>query len=470
MIREGADELLDKQRHAFRPFGDRPPFGVRQDQPEPRGGFHRELQRRAVVQGRDRSVDDMGQNPGIGIAIGDDQQHPPGWRGSRDLVEQFDGGWIGPVQVLHQDQQRPVVGGPDQNVGQGIQDAASDLFGGARCFRGGAQQGGEHGAGHFLIQSQADGVARGAGADFIGEGRGLHADHLAQPVDHGLQGSVPGGRGAEQVDDLGLVWRRGMQQGGQQVGFADAGVTGQQQGLPGAVAGGMPTLQYVLKKRFPTGQQRATADEAPHQPAQGIAGAGIGQDMGRSDREWQVHVGGVDRVGNEAVAQQGQGSLSDDHPIAAGELLQARGDVRGGTNHRRMLDFGPRRVGGRQVAHQHPTGLDRQARGDGCRVDATAHAGRDVQGAENGGYGVLSGRGGPAEEDQHPIADDAGDIAAMTAGPIEYDFTVAAQDRRETLRLHPELMTGRIDHVAEHDGQQAVFRLGFPITWHSASR
>jgi hypothetical protein len=283
------------------------------------------------------------------------------------------------------------------------------------------------------------------GPRLLGRVVGRDPGRLADDLDHRPHGhTVPEGR-AVAAQDAGLVAEAGHELV-DQPGLPHPGRAEHADQVAGAL-GGRP-LEQLLEQLLLTAPPDHGRDRPP-----GPAGA-VGEHLQQPpdvlrlgcplDRQRPGRLG-LDRVGDQPV-----GLLAEQDLPGPGQLLEPLGQVDGRTGELLLQGAG--------VAHQHVAGVDAEADVE-LEAALLAHllgqlvqGGAELAGRPHGPQGIVLVQLGDAEGGHEAVAVALADAGPPVAQGLPDGLAVAVEQPLHGEGVELALQVGRLDHVAEDDG------------------
>ena len=293
------------------------------------------------------------------------------------------------------------------------------------------------------------------GPGLLGRVVGADPGRLADDLDHRPQGhAVPEGR-AVAAQDAGLVAEAGHELV-DQARLPDPG-RAEHADQVAAPLGGRPLVQ-VPEQLLLAGPPDHGRDRAAG-PARAV-GQHLQQPpdvlrLGRAlDRQRPGRLG-LDRVGDQPV-----GLLAEQDLPGPGQLLEPLGQVDGRAGELLLQGAG--------VAHQHVAGVDAEADVE-LEAALLAHllgqlvqGGAELAGRPHGPQGVVLVQLGDTEGGHEAVAVALADAGPSVAQGLPDGLAVAVEQPLHGERVELALQVGRLDHVAEDDGDDPELLGGGP--------
>ena len=391
--------------------------------------------------------------------MGEDNEERNVPRSMNHQVHRFQGGGIGPVDILEEDHRRLFARGGLHRVRERAQRLVLEFLRGHRNGPVTRLAGnGEHRGDEPQILARAPEMADKERFELVELGVGrLLSPELQDSfvvIDDGKERAVDVVGRAVEPQACRVVFLQAAAQLAEDAALADARLAGQKHHLP-----------FTILRQIPALHQQAdfvlAADEARQTAGTNRLEAALGNREpfdrpGRNRRGKTLDLMPAEVAKLEEIAEQSAGRGGDDDRIRLGQPLHPGGEVRRIADDRLL----PRRAGAQQIANDDEAGGDADAQPQPLRRFQRADGIDQGQSGPDRPLGVVLMRLRIAEIDQNPVAHVFGDKAVEAGDRVGDAAVVGADHLAQILGIKPRRQRGRADQIAEHHRDLAPLGIG----------
>ena len=232
--------------------------------------------------------------------------------------------------------------------------------------------------------------------------------------------------------------------------LADPRLAAHQHDAAASGADGVPVLEQLGKLAVTPDERRQPARRDRVEPGAGVRRAQHTERGHRAADALERQL--ADAVDREEALHEDAGAVADHHGSGPGGGLQAGREVRGLADD--LVRLPARLVAG--VGHHHLAGVHSDPDLDVVAAEACAEGRDGVHDRQSRGHRqprVVLVRLGIAEVGEHPVAEVAGEEARVRGDRARARALVGDHDVAHVLGVELAGEPGRVDQVAEHDGQ-----------------